>query len=319
MIPVAGGVLCCGNMVQDILVRPVSAVVFDTTTWVDSIGFATGGNGANTSHALALLEAPVRLYGFAGDDEFGDRVLATLGAAGVDISLVQRTAGEATATSIVIVHPSGSRAFLHQPGVNLRAFRDPVSFTPELVEGSTHFHLANPFGLVELRKRGGDVLRAARAAGLTTSLDTGWDARGQWMEVIGPCLPHTDLLFMNEDESRMLSGWADPRLAARFFQEQGVGAVVVKLGAKGCYLADGDTSIDVPAFAVAAVDSTGAGDSFAGGFLAGLHHGMSACEAARLANAVGALSVSKLGAVAGLLPLRETLAWMERTSSSGVV
>ena len=311
MITITGDVLCVGNIVQDILVRPVNEVVFDRTTWVDSIQFSLGGNGANTAYSLALHDAPVRLLSFLGEDEFADRVLATLRAPGVDVSRVKRVEGYPTATSIVLVNPSGARAFLHQPGINRVAFQDSVDFTPDLIDGVSHMHLGNPFGLVEMRKHAGQVMERARRAGLTTSIDTGWDARNQWMEVVGPCLPFTDILFVNEDESRMLSGEADPARAADFFQDRGVSYVVTKIGARGCLVYSDRTCTHVPGFKIDAVDSTGAGDSFAGAFLAGLRHGMSITEAARLANAAGALCTTTVGAVTGLRPYRETLDWMK--------
>ena len=132
-------ILCCGNIVQDILVRPVSEVHFDRTTWVDSIQFSLGGNGANTSYAAAILGVPVRLLGFTGKDDFSPRVLETLRKPGVDTGFVRQVDGQATATSVVLVHPSGSRAFLHQPGVNRVAFAEPVEFTPELITGHLNF------------------------------------------------------------------------------------------------------------------------------------------------------------------------------------
>ena len=159
-------------------------------------------------------------------------------------------------------------------------------------------------------------MQNARGAGLTTSLDTGWDARGEWIEVIGPCLSHTDLLFVNEDEARILTGLPDLSTAARFFVDHGVSSVVIKTGPRGCLVLDQGTEIHVPAFHIEPVDTTGAGDCFAGAFLAALHRGMNTAEAARFANAAGALSVCALGAVTGLRSFEETLQWTERASNS---
>src|SRR5512133_1971008 len=89
VIRIGGGVLCCGNAVEDVLVRPVDEVIFDRTTWVESIGFSLGGNGANTAYALATLGTPVRLISTIGTDETGDRVLAILRGAGVDITAIR--------------------------------------------------------------------------------------------------------------------------------------------------------------------------------------------------------------------------------------
>lgn len=304
-----GGVVCAGNIVYDILVRPVDATPWGTTTWVESIEPHLGGNGANSSFALAKLGVPVRLAGMVGPDSFGDHLLEILSAVGVDTSYVARGA-QPTATTVGLVHSSGARQFLHQPGCSREVFLEPIPFVPAFTGNASHFHLANIFGLPGMRPMGSANLRAARDAGLTTSLDTGWDARGEWMRLLAPCLPHVDLLFVNEDESRILSGTEDPPAAAKFFHEQGVGNVVVKLGGEGCYVSTGAVAIRAHAFRVPVVDTTGAGDCFAGAFLAALYHGYSIAGAARLANAAGALNIQRLGASGGLLTLEQTLEWM---------
>jgi sugar/nucleoside kinase (ribokinase family) len=159
-------------------------------------------------------------------------------------------------------------------------------------------------------------LRNAREAGLTTSLDTGWDARSRWLEDIEGCLPHLDLLFLNQDEARMLSGFADPDDAARRMQALGAGDVVIKLGAEGCAVFTTNGAIRVAGFPVDVVDTTGAGDCFVGGFLAALAEGCAYPDAARFANAVGALSVQKLGAINGIRTRAETEAWILSHSQS---
>jgi sugar/nucleoside kinase (ribokinase family) len=130
------------------------------------------------------------------------------------------------------------------------------------------------------------------------------------MALLGGCLPHLDILFVNEDESRMLVGASDPDQAARFFLDRGVGMAVIKLGGAGCAVYAHDRSFRVPAYAVDCVDTTGAGDCFVGAFLAALEAGDTVEEAARLANAAGALSVESLGATTGILSREETIAWM---------
>jgi len=303
------GVLCCGNLVRDIAVSPVSQILWGRSTWVDSIEEGFGGNGARTSHALARLGTPVRLAGMVGADDAGDRVLAILQSAGVDTAYVRRCSLP-TPTTVALVNPDGARALLHRLGASSEAFKDPIEWTSELTRGCSWFHLANPFALPRLRPRAGELVAGARQAGLSVSIDTGWDTRGEWMEVLGPCLPHADLLFVNEDEARALTGLRDPMQSARAFQRHGVRNVVVKLGAAGCLVCCGEDSLTSPAFRVQVADTTGAGDCFAGGFLAALQQGFSYGEAARFANAVGALSVQSLGGAAGLLNFGDTLAWI---------
>jgi sugar/nucleoside kinase (ribokinase family) len=308
-------VLCCGNLVRDILVGPIAETAWGKTVWVESIEEDFGGNGANTSYALAKLGASVRLMGMLGADEAGSRVLSRLESAGVDTTQVQRC-DLPTPTSIVLVNPNGARALLHRPGASREAFSAPVELTPEVTAGCDWFHLANVFALPSLRPHAARLLESARKAGLSVSVDTGWDARGEWMDVLRPCLPYTDLLFVNEDEARELTSAAHPIEAARALQEHGVRNVVLKLGAAGCVMLLGDESVASPGFQVSVVDTTGAGDCFVGGFLAALLRGLPYADAAHLANAVGALSVQKLGSTAGLLSFEETVEWVKAQQNS---
>lgn len=292
----AFGVIVTGNIVVDTLVRPADTIVWGGTTWVDDLDQQLGGNGANTSYALGKLGVPARLLGRIGRDSFGDIAVSRLSEASVDLRWITRCAG-ATAASVALVAADGQRAFLHRPGVSLAAATEPIEFKPELMANMRHFHLANPFSMLGLRTYAVENLRRAKAAGLSTSLDTGWDALGEWGKILGPCLPFVDMFFVNETEAAVLEG-GGLKIEAP--------VVVRKLGAEGCIVNDDH----IPGFAADVVDTTGAGDCFAGGFLAAWIRCIGLREAARFANAVGALSVSKLGATAGLLDYETTLAWM---------
>ena len=302
------GVLCCGNLVIDILVRPVDRFPWGTTTLVDAIEQHLGGNGASTSYTLGKLGTSVRLVSMAGQDAFGDLALSKLVGAGVDTRWIARSSAH-TATTVVLVDSSGNRMFLHRLGASAKAFAEPVEFTPELTRGMSHFHLASVFGLPNLRPHIAGVLRRAREAGFETSVDTQWDTLGRWMEDLAPCLPYTDLLFMNQDEARMLAGTSEPARAAAVMQEHGARTVALKLGARGCAVFGPEGAIECPAFDVPVVDTTGAGDCFAGAFLAALLRGCSYAEASKFANATGALVIQQLGAVEGVRSLAETEEW----------
>src|SRR4030088_3102043 len=174
------GILCCGNIAVDIMVRPVEQFNWGTTTWVDTIEQNLGGNGSNTSYTLGMLGVPVRLLGLVGRDTFGELALSILKSAGVDLSAVGRSQAPTTA-SLCPVNAAGDRLFMHRVGSSAEVFPEPIEFTPAIVGGASHFHLANPFALPHLRQRAPESLARARQAGLTTSLDTGWDARGRWI------------------------------------------------------------------------------------------------------------------------------------------
>jgi sugar/nucleoside kinase (ribokinase family) len=300
-------VICSGAIIHDTLVRPVEDPQWGTTTIVETIVPHIGGNGSNTSIALATLGVPVRTIGAVGRDANGRFVLDALQRAGVDTRAIAEHDAP-TATTIGLVNVAGNRKFLHCPGVSAAAFSAPLDFPQELVEGAQHYHLASLFILPNFRPHAPATLARARAAGLTTSLDTNWDPSGRWMLDLGPCLPGLDFLFMNEDEARMSGADAASILS------RGVRTFVLKLGHRGCAIYTADGELTVPAFDVPVVDTTGAGDCFVAGFLAEWLRGSTFEDAARFANAVGALVVQHVGASAGVLSYPETQAWLARRS-----
>lgn len=304
MIEQLDGVLCCGNVVFDIAAYPAEDWDWNTTRWVDTIAENIGGNGANTSYALAKLGVPVRLLSLLGADERGNRLQQILADTGVDTSRVERAPhGVPTPSTVILVRRGGDRKFLHRPGASREMRYEQLRISRE--GPYSHFHFANPFALPNVRGQFGAVMQTAKSAGLTTSVDTGWDSLERWMEDLGPGLPFTDLLFVNEGETEMLGGVAGMRA-------HGATDIVVKTGGRGCCVYSGTESHEIAGFHIEPVDSTGAGDCFAGAFLAGLHRRWAYLKCATFANAVGAMVVEQLGATRGVGDFEETLAWMRR-------
>ena len=296
-------VIVAGNLVLDILAWPVDQLLWDGTVWVDRMTRCVGGNGANTSYTLAKLGMKVALHGSVGTDQEGKEIVDLLGGVGVDVTGV-RQIDLPTPTTMALVKRGGARAFVHRPGASKEALMQPID-----VAGARHFHVANPFGVPALRKLAPENLRRARAAGMTTSLDAGWDSRGEWGKVVLPCLPHLDLLFVNEDEARRITGERKWRSAVAALRQ--AKTVVLKRGKKGAVVFGEGYEATVSGYAVEAVDSTGAGDVFAGAYLSAWLKGMSAGESARFANAASAMCVQELGSVTGLRTFREILAWQK--------
>ena len=311
-----GGILCAGSIVFDILVKQVEALRFGTTAFVDSIEYRVDGNAANTSRALAILGVPVRIVGAVGCDEAATMVLDKLRACGVDTKSVLRMESP-TATSVALINSHGDRQFLHRLGASSVVFADPAVISEGLCRGFSHRHLASFFVVPNLRRHACLMLQDAQRAGPSTSFDTNWDPQGEWMTAVRGCLPNVDTFFMNEDESRMITGTADLRRAARILMDEGTKQVVIKLGGRGCAIFDAENELFCPAFAVEAVDSTGAGDCFVAGFLAARRRGLAMEEAGRFANAVGALTVQQIGAVEGVVEEEQLREWM-RTQSNDI-
>ena len=304
------GVFCSGAIIFDTLVKPVDKLQWGTTTFVDSIEYHVGGNGANTSMALGTLGVPVCLAGAVGDDEQARFVRERLTRSGVDTALVH-CVDAPTAATVVMIDARGNRCFHHRLGASAVAYSEAPDFTYAVEAGMSHYHFASLFILPWARVHGPKMLAAARAAGLTTSLDTNWDPHGIWMADLAPCLPDLDFLFMNEDEASMITGSSDPAVAAAVVLSKGVRTAVIKLSARGCAIYTSDCERLCPAYEVEVTDSTGAGDCFVAGFLSASLSGASLEKAGQFANAVGALSVRSIGAVSGLTSVSETRAWMQ--------
>ncbi len=296
-------VLVLGNAVYDFVVRTVEEIAWNTSHWVDAIEPRLGGNGASTAAAAASLGVPVRLISAVGQDAFGNELVDQLRRAGVDVSGVARL-NDPTPATVALVSESGERMLLHRPGLALTAFASTVDLP---LAGFSHFHLANPFALPHIRRQAVPLLKQARDAGLRTSLDTGWDSRGRWMEDLEPCLPLTDYWFSNQRELEKLTGEADVTAAAAWLRIRGVGTVIAKLGASGCAVFTAEGANTTPAFPTIVVDTTGAGDVFVGTFLAALERGCDLPRTARLANAAAARSVQRLGAIEGLVSWEELI------------
>jgi sugar/nucleoside kinase (ribokinase family) len=151
------------------------------------------------------------------------------------------------------------------------------------------------------------VLANARQMGITTMLDTAWDAKDRWLKLLEPCLYHLDYFMPSLEEAQMLSGKEKITDVADFFTYYGIANIILKLGAQGCYVKTAAAEFPVPAFPIKKVVSAlGAGDAFVAGFIAGIISGYDLKKACHLANAVGAACVSAEG-YAGIKPLGEIL------------
>lgn len=288
-------VYCVGNAVADVLARPVDDLAPSGTSQpIEDVALSAGGNCVNTAIALARLGVPVRIAAAIGDDNFGLLMRNRIKAEGIDDAGLFTMGGAKTSTSIVLIESTGERRFLHLRGVN--AFFSVEHVDWELAEGARFFHYASAFALPAFDlDHLAPALRRAHDLGCKTSINICWDTHGRWLNLLRPALEHTDFIFPNCDEGRQLTGESEPaRIAARL-RAMGVKTVIVKLGAQGCYIDSPQGAFTSPGFPVQPLDTTGAGDCFAAGFLAALAMGKTLADAARYANAAGALATLGMG------------------------
>src|SRR5208282_4711789 len=289
-------VFCVGNAVADVLARPVDQLAPPGTSQpLEDVVLGPGGNSINTAIALARLGVSVRVAAAIGDDRFGQFIRDRVRAEGIDDAGLVTLPGAKTSTSIVLVETTGERRFLHLRGVS--AFFSGGNLDWGQVEGSRIFHYASAFAIPAFDETSLEpALKRARELGCLTSMNICWDVRGRWLKTLQPALAHTDFIFPNREEGRQLTGESEPAAIAARLREWGVKTVIVKLGAAGCYVESPQGSFTSPGFAVQPIDTTGAGDCFAAGFLAAIWRNQPLSLAARYANATGALATLGLGA-----------------------
>ncbi len=304
-------VVTLGILVADVLARPVDEwPERGLLVTVPEMTLHIGGCAANTGIGLAKMGVDTAVVGKVGNDGFGDFVINFLKKSGIDTRGVRRDPQASTSATMVMVHSDGERSFIHHIGANATLRPEEIDF--EVISGAKLLHIAGCFLMPGFDgEPAAEVLRRAKELGVTTSLDTAWDATGRWAEIVDPMLPHVDYFMPSVEEARMIAGREDPREVAEVLLDKGVGTVALKMGGEGAYVRNGEVEFSVPIFAVEAVDATGAGDAFAAGFICGLVHGWDLERATRLGNAAGALCVTAMGTTSGLRSLEETVRFME--------
>ncbi|MEV7171236.1 PfkB family carbohydrate kinase [Streptomyces sp. NPDC093224] len=294
----AGALLVVGDVVTDVVAMHPEPIVpaTDTTARIRTL---PGGAGANAAcWAARTGSAEVRLLARVGTESarWHERALVD---AGVRPRLVIDPE-EPTGTVVALVDGAAERTFLTDSGASLRL--SPADWAPSLLDGAAHLHLSGYLYFADRSRELAVVaLREARARGVPVSVDP---ASAGFLAGLGPerfmeAAAGAHVLLPNADEARLLAGlpqsaavaWAAVALSRR------VPLVVVTLGGEGALIAEGGRiTAEVAAHPVEAVDSTGAGDAFAGGFLAARLEGAGPAEAARRGCRAAAEAVTRQGA-----------------------
>lgn len=293
-------VTCLGILVADCVGKPVDVMPErGKLTLVDKMELHTGGCASNTGTALAKIGIDTAIIGKVGNDGFGDFMVNELSKWGADCSGIVRDLNYGTSATMVMVHGDGERSFIHYIGANAALTEEDVDF--DVIKNTKILHIAGSFLMPGFDgEPTARVLKRAKEMGVTTTLDTAWDSRGNWMKLLEPCLQYVDYAVPSIEEARMVTGQHDPADIAKVLMDKGVGIVALKMGDQGCYIKSPDVELRIPIFKVNAIDALGAGDAFAAGFLAGLVNGWDLERTGKFANATGAFCVTALGATTGI-------------------
>lgn len=295
-------IVIIGAGVLDVLVRSVDETVFRTGSFpVEDIRLATGGDALNEATILARLGCRPALVSIVGEDEAGRMLLSHCRKEGISTELVKRSKELATGVNVVMVQDDGSRSFFTDPKSSLR--RLSLEHIPaRFPDDASILCLASIFvspclGVREMT----EIFKRAKAQGMTVCADMTKCKNHERAEDIREVLTWIDYLFVNEEEAAMLCGQKNVEELASVLFSCGARNVIIKCGARGCYVKNQELSRQFPALPAArCVDTTGAGDAFAAGFLCALSEGRTLEECIMWASASGSLTVEKVGAVSGV-------------------
>lgn len=302
----------CGTCVADILVRPVPLerpVGGGRLFHVDPLDVTTGGIVCNTGVALRRLGAAVDAVAVVGDDLWGDEIASRLAGQGVGTTGLEQRRGAATSTTAVLIDATGERSFAHHTGV-AAAFDVGFLRRQQAILARSRIAVLGYVGLLPaLEPRLAEAVGMLREAGCLVAVETAGSG-GSFAE-LAAALPGVDVFVPSLDEASGHAGSDDPREIIAFYRRHGAAGIVgVKCGARGSVLsAAAGRVIDVPCITPPGpvIDTTGAGDTYLAGLVAGLARGMPIERAGRLAAATAACCVTRAGATAGLRGFAETM------------
>jgi len=260
-----------------------------------------GGSAANTVVGLARLGCKVGFVGKVASDREGKMLLEEFRREGVDIKGVAVAKKGRSGTVMGFVDEKGERALYIDPGVN-----DQVGFNENIkryASQTTFLHLTSFVGeeSFQAQKR---ILETI-PEDVMVSFDPGALYARKGLAALESIVGRTFVFMPNVGELELLTGIADYKRGAEAMLKKGVKVVAVKLGSRGCYVTDGKQSLNVEAFKVSVVDTTGAGDAFCAGFLYGLIEHESLEECGRIGNFVASRCTTRMGARVGLPTLKD--------------
>lgn len=299
-----------GPALIDIITAPVpSALPSKGSHLVRETRITFGGDALNESVVLSRFHKSAHLITKVGDDEAGGMVRDYIKANGVLGEHIKVEKDLETSVHIVLVDETGERRFLMNENGSARRLcaDDILPYLPgaaKIVSFASLF-ISPPLTLdivgdlfAQIKQDPGRILVADMTR--AKNHETLYDLR--------PLLPYVDYILPNDSEIAQITGVEDPEENARLLVEAGAGCAVVKTGSQGCIVKTADSCCRIPAYPDAnCIDTTGAGDTFAAGFLWALSEGYSPTECARFGNAAASCSVEAYGAVNGILTIEEPM------------
>jgi ribokinase len=297
--PSRDGVVIVGSVTADVTTFSQRLPARGETILGDQFTLVLGGKGANQAVAAGLAGARTSFVGCVGDDLFHDLIVDGLSGAGVDLRHLRTVPGP-TGIAHIRVDASAQNDIVMVPLANAQLSPEQIDAALEALAPTTSVLLTQLETPASLTLH---ITTRAREHGMTVVLDPAPAA------VLDAAVWHNiDIVTPNETEAALISGIevtdaASAEEAGRWFLAQGVGAAVITMAEKGSCVVTPEGASFIEPIPVVPVDTTAAGDAYAGYLGAALAEGWSLADATRLAGAAGAIAVTRQGASPSL-PMR---------------
>lgn len=306
--------VCIGTCLMDI---STAGLDFDTflvnePNLASSITYCGGGDAVNESTVLSRLGFKVAFMSRVGDDFIGRHLMEQSAANGVDVSGVYFAPDCPTAANNILIGANDKRVYTISKNATSRTEFCVDDLDLEFVKNAKLV----AFGSIFVHDKFDDaaytkIFKTAKEHGAITCADVCPSGQECSLESYKEAMKHLDYLFANESEAEYLSGKTDPDEMADYFLGLGIGTVIIKFGGKGSLIKNKSERFEQKPFYVEPVDTTGAGDNYAAGFMSGLIRGLPLQECAKIASATGALAVTKVGATAGVESAEQVEAFLK--------
>lgn len=307
--PTIQRLIVVGELNADIIVALAEPPTFGQgETVVPSTSIVLGSSSAITACGAARMGVPTSLVSVLGNDMLSNFLLGELRRHGLDLSAIRGDRRLPTGTSTILTLPSGDRSILTAMGTigTVRVDDVPESMLTE----AGHLHVGSYFLQHALHAELPEFLKSCRARGIGTSVDPNDDPAGDWTSNIEAVLPHVDVFFCNADEAYAVAGADDLDIAITWFTARlpDGAELVLKRGAEGAVVTVVRTGSKPSSYAAPApqtdaplIDTVGAGDSLAAGYLAARMRGLPVEERLRIGLMNGTASTRAAGGTDGQL------------------
>lgn len=295
-------VICIGAAIVDIPLQPVSKNIFDTESYpLDKISMTIGGDAINEATIISRLGHKVALMSRIGKDAVGNFILEACKKDNIDVKSIHIDENVDTSINVGLVTDDGERTFVtNRNGSLWKTTIEDVDFDrfkdARLLSLASIFNnpLLDGAALVK-------IFQEAKRNELIICADMIKARLCETLEDIGEALSYVDYFFPNYDEACIITGKTEINEIADIFLGCGVKNIVIKTGKKGCFIKNNKQTLEIPACKnIKAIDTIGAGDNFASGFITGILDGKTLKECAEFANVTAAISVQSVGATTGV-------------------